>query len=61
MIFNDPVAVFCHMNVVVKIDGNGNIFPNKEKAKEKIDVFASQLDAYVAYEKLKEELASYFD
>ena len=61
VIFNDPVAVFCHMNVVVKIDGNGNIFPNKEKAKEKIDVFASQLDAYVAYEKLKEELASYFD
>ena len=61
VIFNDPVAVFCHMNVVVKIDGNGNIFPNKEKAKEKIDVFASQLDAYVAYEKLKEELSSYFD
>ena len=61
VIFNDPVAVFCHMNVVVKIDGNGNIFPNKEKAKEKIDVFASQLDAYVAYEKLKEELVSYFD
>ncbi|MEG0349575.1 terminase TerL endonuclease subunit [Enterococcus sp.] len=61
IIFNDPVATFCHMNVVVKIDGNNNIFPNKEKAKEKIDVFASQLDAYITYEDKKEELSYYFE
>lgn len=61
IIFNDPVSTWNHMNVVVKIDGNGNIFPNKEKAKNKIDVFASQLDAYIVYEMKKEELASYFD
>lgn len=61
IMFDDPVATFCHMNVVVRIDGNGNIFPNKKKAKEKIDVFASQLDAYIVYEQNKEELSYYFD
>lgn len=61
IIFNDPVSTWNHMNVVVKIDGNGNIFPNKEKAKNKIDVFASQLDAYIAYEMKKDELQYYFD
>lgn len=61
IIFDDPVSTWNHMNVVVKIDGNGNIFPNKEKAKNKIDVFASQLDAYIMYEMKKEDLQYYFD
>ena len=33
----------------------------KEKAKEKIDVFASQLDAFICYENFKEDLSYYFD
>lgn len=61
IIFDDPVATFCHMNTKVKVDGNGNVFPNKEKSKEKIDVMASQLDAFIAYEENVDELAYYFE
>lgn len=61
IVFDDPVSTWCHMNVVVKYDGNKNVFPNKEKAKNKIDVFASQLNAFVTYEQKKEELQYYFD
>lgn len=61
IIFDDPVSTWNHMNVVVKVDGNGNIFPNKEKAKNKIDVFASQLDAYIVFEMKKDDLQYYFD
>ncbi|HGI3146662.1 TPA: terminase TerL endonuclease subunit [Streptococcus agalactiae] len=61
IIFDDPVATWNHANVRVKIDANNNIFPNKEKAKEKIDVFASQLDAFICYENFKEDLSYYFD
>jgi phage terminase large subunit-like protein len=61
VIFNDPVSTWCHLNVMVKVDANGNIFPNKEKAKNKIDVFASQLDAFVVYENEKEKMSYYFE
>ena len=61
IIFNDPVATWNHANVRVKLDANNNVFPNKEKAKEKIDVFASQLDAFICYENFKEDLSYYFD
>lgn len=61
IIFNDPVSTWCHGNVNIKIDGNNNIFPNKAKAKNKIDVFASQLDAFICYENYKEDLSYYFD
>lgn len=61
IIFDDEVSSWCHANVKVKIDGNGNIFPNREKAKEKIDVFASQLFAFLTYEKYKNELSFYFN
>lgn len=61
IIFDDPVATWNHANVRVKIDANNNVFPNKEKAKDKIDVFASQLDAFIVYEDQKENLSYYFD
>ena len=61
IIFDDPISCFCHMNVVVKIDANQNVFANKKKAKEKIDVFASQLDAFACYENEKENLSYYFE
>jgi phage terminase large subunit-like protein len=60
IVFNDPISKWCHGNVNVKVDANQNIFPNKAKAKNKIDVFASQLDAFIAYENNKEELDYYF-
>ena len=61
ILFDDPVSTWCHSNVVVKYDANKNVFPNKAKAKNKIDVFASQLDAFVIYEKKKDELSYYFN
>lgn len=61
IIFDDPVASWNHANVQVKIDGNGNVFPNKAKAKDKIDIFASQLDAFIAYQHQKDELQYYFN
>jgi phage terminase large subunit-like protein len=61
IIFDDPVSTWNHANVNVKIDANGNIYPNKAKAKDKIDVFMAQLDAFVCYEANKEDLAYYFD
>jgi phage terminase large subunit-like protein len=60
LVFNDPVATWNHLNVVARMDANGNVFPNKEKAKNKIDVFMSQLIAYIAFERNKDELAYYF-
>ena len=60
IIFNDPVMSWCHSNVNVEIDANDNIFPNKQKAKDKIDVFASNLDCFVGYMKMKDEIQYYF-
>lgn len=60
ILFDDPVSTWNHMNVVVRMDANGNIFPNKAKAKNKIDVFVSQLDAFVAFEKNRENLLYYY-
>jgi phage terminase large subunit-like protein len=61
LIFFDPVATWCLSNVNVKIDHNNNIFPSKEKAKNKIDVFASMLDAFICYEINKDKLIYYFE
>lgn len=60
IIFNDPVMKWNHANVRVRIDANGNVFPNKQKAADKIDVFASNLDAFIAYEKKREDLIYYY-
>ncbi|MCM0582785.1 terminase large subunit [Weissella diestrammenae] len=60
IVFDDPVATWNHLNVVVRVDGAGNIFPNKEKAKNKIDVFMSQLIAFITYEKNKDDLEYYY-
>ena len=49
IIFDDPVATWNHANVRVKIDANNNVFPNKEKAKEKIN----KLEALEIYRKIK--------
>lgn len=61
IIFDDEVSTWNHSNVMVKVDANGNIFPNKAKAKDKIDVFASQLDAFIVYEQHREDLAYYYE
>lgn len=60
IIFNDSLMSWCHANVQVKTDANGNIFPNKAKSKNKIDVFASNLDAFICYENNKTDLEYYF-
>lgn len=61
IIFDDGASTWMHSNVQVKLDSNNNIFPNKKEAKNKIDTFASQLDAFVCYENNKEDLSYYFN
>jgi phage terminase large subunit-like protein len=60
IIFNDPVATWNHLNVMAKLDANGNVFPNKARSADKIDVFASQLDAFATYENNKDLISYYF-
>lgn len=61
VIFDDEVSSWMHSNVMVKTDANNNIFPNKKEAKNKIDVFMSQLDAFIAYENNIDDLQYYFE
>lgn len=58
--FNDPVSEWCHGNVVVVQDNNANIKPDKDKHREKIDVMASQLDAWVHFFNNRDALMPYF-
>ncbi|MCC6121142.1 phage terminase family protein [Weissella cibaria] len=60
ILFFVPVSTWNHMNVVVRVNANGNIFPNKAKSKNKLDVFVSQLDALVAFDKNRENLNYYY-
>jgi phage terminase large subunit-like protein len=42
---NNPVARWCFGNVNVVADGNGNIKPMKNRAKEKIDITVAEINA----------------
>ena len=46
----NPVFEWCCLNVVADQDINGNIQPDKAHSANRIDGFASMLDAYVVYE-----------
>lgn len=59
VIFNNDLARFAHSNVVVKVDANGNIYPNKSKANDKIDPFMAQLDAFVGYINNEDHISKY--
>lgn len=53
---NNPVLKWCMANVSVDMDKNGNIQPCKlQNPRQRIDGFASLLDAYVVYERNKED------
>lgn len=53
---NNPVLKWCMANVSVDVDKNGNIQPCKlQNPRQRIDGFASLLDAYVAYERNRED------
>lgn len=53
---NNPVLKWCMANTSVDVDRNGNIQPCKlQNAKQRIDGMASLLDAYVVYERNREE------
>lgn len=60
LLFDDPVATWTFGNLVVKVDANNNIFPNKKEANNKIDDVSSWLDAYKAYLDVKEEYEALF-
>ncbi len=46
---NNPVLKWCMANTSIIEDRNGNIVPCKTKSRNRIDGFASLLDAYVSY------------
>ena len=53
---NNPVLKWCMANVSVDMDKNGNIQPCKlQNPRQRIDGFASLLDAYVVYERNKDD------
>ena len=53
---NNPVLKWCMSNTSVDVDRNGNIQPCKlQNAKQRIDGMASLLDAFVVYERNREE------
>ena len=58
--FNDPVSEWCHGNTIIIQDNNANIKPDKAKSKNKIDVMASQLDAWTIFTMKRDELMPYF-
>ena len=51
---HNPINEWCRMNVSIKVDANGNIQPFKKElsAKNRIDGFAAELDAYVVLNNL---------
>lgn len=56
---NNPILKWCLTNTAVDIDKNDNIQPIKtSNQRRRIDGLASLLDAYVQYERVKEEYES---
>lgn len=56
---NNPILKWCMTNVAIDQDINGNIQPVKsQNSRQRIDGFASLLDAYVAYSRHLEEYRS---
>lgn len=47
---HNPIDEWCRMNVAIKTDINGNIQPDKKdlRAKNRIDGFMAEIDAYIA-------------
>lgn len=45
-----PLIAWSLSNVRAKTDANGNIYPNKSKAAEKIDVVLAMINAYIVYQ-----------
>jgi len=52
---NNPMLLWGCLNVVCVEDRNGNLLPDKRDKRQKIDNFASLLDAYVSYTRCKQE------
>jgi phage terminase large subunit-like protein len=42
---NSPVLSWCISNLQTKVDANGNLFPNKAAAKNKIDAASAMINA----------------
>lgn len=55
IIFDDEVTTWNFRNLVVKIDANNNVYPNKKEANEKIDEFISLMLAYICYKENRDE------
>jgi phage terminase large subunit-like protein len=56
---NHPVARWCFGNVIVAVDGNGNIKPMKNKAIEKIDISVAEINAFSIAVRLENETSAY--
>ena len=56
---NNPILKWCLTNTAIDVDKNDNIQPIKtSNQRRRIDGLASLLDAYVQYERVKEEYES---
>ena len=55
---NNPVLKWCMANTSVFEDRNGNIQPCKTGSRNRIDGFASLLDAYVTYQRFSRDYAN---
>jgi phage terminase large subunit-like protein len=55
VIDNNPITRYCLRNVVLRKDFNGNVKPNKENDKKKIDGVIAMLQALAAYMKITSE------
>nr|UYL16615.1 MAG: terminase large subunit [Caudoviricetes sp.] len=61
LIFNDDLLSWNVRNVNVKLDANMNVFPNKEKANNKIDAFMSSLFALTVFLSQDDKMAYYYN
>lgn len=56
---NNPVARWCFGNVVIVMDGNGNIKPMKNKSIEKIDIEVAEINAMSVAMRLEAKESAY--
>jgi phage terminase large subunit-like protein len=47
---DNPITRYCYRNVVLRMDVNGNVKPDKQKEKKKIDGVTAGLQALAMYQ-----------
>ena len=55
LLFDQQLMSFAMGNAIAAVDNNGNYKLSKERAMDKIDNMAALLDAYIAYQRHRED------